>query len=191
MNEPFVQASQWAPVSWWEKTFLSPLDSWMAPRRRDGPISLLSFVILTAFPLFNCTLEGNKESTCSSTFNTATYTDTRRRESDACRYVIPIPVQSSAALPGSAVALSWCQATTQFDDHNGCHLELRSVCCVTLKTSSLLKDVFMQKKTSTVGIKERQRKDKKMGIKKKDGPLFFINSVGVQWFLRKRRHWNE
>lgn len=61
-----------------------------------------------AFPFFNCTLGGNKGSTCSSTFNMAKYTGTRHRQSDACSHFILIPIQSSSALPESAAALSWC-----------------------------------------------------------------------------------
>lgn len=88
------------------------------------------------------------------------------------RFPSNLPLHFQAQLWRSADV----KQSTQFYGHD-CHLELRSVCCVTLKTSSLLKDVFMQKKTSTVGIaKERQ----KNGDQKERWPPFFINSVGVQ-----------
>lgn len=84
---------------------------------------MLLFVILKAFPFFNCTKEGYKESTCSFTFSTAMYTGTRRQQSD--RHLILIPTQSFSALPGSAVALSWCQLVKTFsDEHKGCNLGL-------------------------------------------------------------------
>lgn len=106
------------------------------------------------------------------------------------RFLSNLPLHFQAQLWHSADV----RQSTQFDDHNGCHLELRLVCCVTLKTSSLLKDVFMQKKTSTVYIaKERQ----KNGDKKKDGPLFYQLSgcaviikkeKALKWVAWKRGH---
>lgn len=176
----FVQASQWAFVYWWEKAYLSPLDSWMAPRPRDGPISLLSFVILTGFPLLNCTLEGNKESTCSSTFNIAMFTDTRRRESDACCHLIPIPVQSSTVRPGSAVALSWCQAVNTVWWAQG--LAFRTA----LSVLCHFEDFFSLLKKKNIHCGYSKGKMEKKGIK-----TTMAHSMGVQWFLRKQRLWNE
>lgn len=95
MNEPLSRPFN-GPLCLGEKSpFSRPRTYKWLPRCRGGPYfpAVDSFVTLTAFPFLDCTLaEKNKESTRSSTVNVTMCAGARRRQSDACRHLVPVTV---------------------------------------------------------------------------------------------------